>query len=94
MVVDLVVGVLVLGLLIYRQMRTRPVRSVDIRVPLILGIIGVVQLAAFLRTDHSRGVVAAGLAGSLALAAAFGAARASTVRVWLAEARPGRGGPG
>jgi hypothetical protein len=85
MLVDLVVGVLVLALLIYRQMRTRQVRSVDLRVPLIIAIIGVVQLADFLRTDHSRGAVAAGLAGSLALAAIFGAARASTVRLWLAD---------
>lgn len=85
MVVDLVLGVLVLGLLIYRQMRTRQVRSVDLRVPLIIGIIGLVQLVTFLKTDHSRGVVAAGLAGSLALAVVFGAARASTVRIWLAD---------
>jgi hypothetical protein len=85
MLVDLVVGVLVLGLLIYRQMRTRQVRSVHLRVPLIIAIIGLVQLVTFLKTDHSRGVVAAGLAGSLALAAVFGAARASTVRIWLAD---------
>jgi hypothetical protein len=85
MLVDLVAGVLVLGLLIYRQMRTRQVRSVDLRVPLIIGIIGLVQLVTFLKTDHSRDVVAAGLAGSLALAAVFGAARASTVHIWLAD---------
>jgi len=85
MIVDLVLGVLVLGLLVYRQMRVRRVRSVDLRLPLIIAVLGLIQLATFLKTDHSRGVVAAGLAGSLALAAVFGTARAATVRIWLAD---------
>jgi hypothetical protein len=86
MIVDLVLGVAVLGLLVYRQMRTRPVRAFNARLPLILGVIGVVELAAFLKGyHHSQGAVAASLVGSLVLAAVFGAARAATVRIWLRE---------
>ncbi len=83
MILDLVLGVLALGLLVYRQLRTRPVRAFNPRLPLILGVIGVVEVATFLKTyHHSETAVAASLAGSLLLAAVFGAARAGTVRIW------------
>jgi hypothetical protein len=85
-IVDLVIGILVLALLAYRTMRTRRVRSLNIRLPLILGVIGVVQVAAFLKTYHqSSAAVAASLGGSLVLAAVFAAARAATVRIWFAD---------
>jgi len=80
--VDILIGLAVLGLILYRQLQVRPVRD-NIRLPLILGIIGVVELAQYLQhRPHGPSVIAA-LAGSLVIAAAFGAIRAATVRVWL-----------
>jgi hypothetical protein len=83
LIANIAIGIAVLGFLIYRQVRVRPVRA-SLRLPLILGVIGVLQLSQYLKTVHDTGTVAAGLAGSLLLAAAFGAARAATVRVWSA----------
>src|SRR6185437_16652089 len=80
--VDLLLGILVFGYIIVRQVRPRPVRSFNPRVPLILGIIGVVQLVSFVKTDHDKAALVATLAGSLVLAAVMGGFRASTVRIW------------
>jgi hypothetical protein len=84
---NLVIGVLVLGLVIYRQLIVRPVRD-NFRVPLIIGIIGVVELYSFLKDHHhENGTIAAGLVGSLVLAAVFGAVRAMTTKVWIRDGR-------
>jgi hypothetical protein len=80
--VNLLIGLAVLVLLVYRQLQVRPVRA-NFRLPLILAVIGVIQLSQFLKHDHHTGTVFAALAGSLALAALFGAIRAMTVRVWI-----------
>ena len=80
--VNLLIGLAVLALLVYRQLQVRPVRA-NFRLPLILAVIGVIQLSQFLKHDHHTGTVFAALAGSLALAALFGAIRAMTVRVWI-----------
>jgi small basic protein len=80
--VDLLLGILVFGYIIVRQIRPRPVRSFNPRVPLILGLIGVVELVSFVKTDHDKAALVATLAGSLVLAAVMGAFRASTVRIW------------
>jgi hypothetical protein len=81
--VDLVIGIAVLALLVYRQMQVRPVRA-SYRLPLILAIIGIVELTTFLHNQHNHtGTVFAALAGSLVLAAITGALRALTVRVWI-----------
>lgn len=80
---DLAVGVVVLGLLIYRQLIPRPVSSSSLRLSLILGVIGLIQVGSFLQKGHSGPLIAASLAGSLVLAAGFGAGRAATVRIWL-----------
>jgi len=77
---NLVIGILVLGLVIYRQVIPRQVKS-SMRIPAILGIIGVVQTYQFLKGEHVDAVIIAELAGSLVLAAAFGLARAATVRL-------------
>jgi hypothetical protein len=77
---DLVIGLLVLGLVIYRQVIPRPVKS-SMRLPLILGVIGVVQAYQFLKGQHIDGTIIAELIGSLVLAAVFGLARAATVRL-------------
>ena len=80
--VNLLIGLAVLALLVYRQLQVRPVRA-NFRLPLILAVIGVIELTQFLKTDHHTGTVAAALAGSLVLAAITGAIRAMTVRVWI-----------
>ena len=80
--VNLLIGLAVLALLVYRQLQVRPVRA-NFRLPLILAVIGVIQLSQFLKNDHHTGTVFAALAGSLALAAITGAIRAMTVRVWI-----------
>ena len=80
--VNLLIGIAVLALLVYRQLQVRPVRA-NFRLPLILAVIGVIELTQFLKTDHHTGTVLAALAGSLVLAAITGAIRAMTVRVWI-----------
>ena len=85
MVTDIVLGAAVLALLIYRQLVARPVSASALRLLVILGAVGLLQTAQFLGQNHS-GVLTYGLiAGSLALAAAFGALRAATVRIWMAD---------
>jgi hypothetical protein len=80
--VNLVIGLAVLAFILYRQMQVRPVRA-GLRLSLILAVIGVIELTQFLQ-HHSHGPkVYAALAGSLVLAAVFGAVRAVTVRVWV-----------
>jgi hypothetical protein len=80
---ELVLGVAVLGLLIYRQVVARKLTASSLRISLILAVVGVFETAQFLQKHHhSGGLTAAALAGSLVLAVAFGAARAATVRIW------------
>lgn len=77
---DLVIGLLALGLVIYRQVIPRPVKS-SMRLPLILGVIGAVEAYQFLKGQHIDAMIIAELIGSLVLAAVFGLARAATVRL-------------
>jgi predicted membrane channel-forming protein YqfA (hemolysin III family) len=86
---SLVIGVAVLGLLIFRNLRARPVRQANQRLYLILGVIGVVEMIQYLSKFHVPATTAtAALAGSLVLAAVFGAIRAATVRVWMKDGQP------
>jgi hypothetical protein len=85
----LVIGVAVLGLLVYRNLVARPVRQANQRLYLILGIIGIVETVEYMQKNHVDATVAtAALAGSLVLAAVFGAIRAFTVRVWMKDGQP------
>jgi hypothetical protein len=82
---NLIIGVLVLALLLWRQLVTRRL-SESYRLSIILAIIGIVQFADFLNghpSDH--GGIAVAVVGSLVIAAVFGAVRALTVRVWRDE---------
>ncbi len=81
---ELVVGIAVLGLLVYRQLRARPLRG-NQRLLLILLIIGVIETAEYLQHQHAGSAAVVALAGSLVLAAAFGAVRAFTGRIWLQD---------
>jgi len=83
MVVDIIVGAAVLALLIYRQLVARPVNASTLRILAILGVVGVVQTAQFLGQNHSSALTYGLIAGSLVLAAVFGALRAATVRIWI-----------
>jgi hypothetical protein len=81
-ITNIVIGLVVLAFILYRQLQPRPVRD-NFRLPLILGVVGVVELVRYLQhRPHGTGVIAA-LAGSLVIAAVFGAIRAATVRVWV-----------
>ncbi len=76
------------GLLIYRQLRTRPVNASGLRVIAVLAVVGVVETSQFLQHNHAGSVTYAAIGGSLLLAAMFGALRAATVRLWLQDAQP------
>jgi hypothetical protein len=83
LVTNIVIGVAVVALLIVRQMSTRRVREDSaVRLVLILGVIGVVQMvdAAKGHTLPSRAVLV--VVVGLLLAVVFGAVRAVTVRIW------------
>ncbi|HUN32037.1 MAG TPA: hypothetical protein VMU95_08445 [Trebonia sp.] len=79
---SLVIGIVILGLLIARQLTTRRLRE-NYRLSIILGIIGLVEFVDFLKT-HSTGEtrIIEAVAGSLVLAAVMGVLRALTVKVW------------
>ncbi|MGD0608033.1 MAG: hypothetical protein ABSA53_31150 [Streptosporangiaceae bacterium] len=72
----------VLVLVLFRQLQVRPVRD-TMRLPLILGIVGVVELVQFLHNRPHGPAVVVALAGSVVIAAIFGAIRAASVRVWV-----------
>jgi hypothetical protein len=79
---NLIIGIAVLALVLSRQLVTRRL-SESYRLSVILAVIGVVEFVEFLGGHpHDDGGIAAAVVGSLVLAAAFGVARALTVRVW------------
>ena len=80
--VDLLVGLAILALILVRQLQVRPVRAY-MRLPLILAVLGVIELTQFLQHNRYTAMVYAALVGSLVLAAITGAIRAMTVRVWF-----------
>ncbi len=84
---NLVIGIAVLGLLIYRQLQARPVRG-NQRLVLVLAAIGLIEAVQYMQKLHSGSAAIVALAGSLVLAAVFGAARAATVRIWLQNGQP------
>ena len=85
LVLDIILGLAVLVLLIYRQLSIRQVNASALRLIAILLIVGVFQTYQFLSQNHANPLTFAALVGSLVLAAVFGALRASTVRVWLQD---------
>jgi hypothetical protein len=83
-VLDLVIGLVVLGLLVFRQLQSRPVRA-NQRLLLILLVVGLIETSYGLQRVHTGPATVAALVGSLVLAAIFGAARAFTIRIWLQD---------
>lgn len=86
-VLELAIGVAVLGLLIYRQLRARPVRG-NQRIMLILVVIGLIEAVQYMQNLHAGSAAVVALAGSLVLAALFGAVRAAAVRIWTQDGQP------
>jgi hypothetical protein len=82
-VIDIVIGVAVVGLLLARQMRPRPVREGSAaRFSVILGIIGLIELSDATK-GHSVGTgPVAWIVASLVVGGALGAARAYSARTW------------
>jgi hypothetical protein len=70
----LVIGVAVLGLLIYRQLRAPPAQGSQ-RIVLILAIIGLIETAQYVQKLHAGSAAIVVPLGSLVLAGVFGAAR-------------------
>lgn len=90
---DVVIGLAALTLLIYRQLRTRRIRSANAYRPvLILGVIGVVQTASFTGKNPVPDVAWVLLAASLVTAAVFGWLRGRQVHVWVGPDGPLRKG--
>jgi hypothetical protein len=83
--IDIVLGVVVLGLVIYRQLSARPVNANGLRLIVILAVVGVVETVDYLQKHHGGAATYAALGGSLVLAAVFGVLRAATVRLWLQD---------
>src|SRR5215472_11038044 len=81
---DLVIGLLVLALLVFRQLQSRPVRG-NQRLLLILLVASLVETSYGLERVHTGPATVAALAGSLVIAAVFGALRACTVRIWMQD---------
>jgi hypothetical protein len=87
-VTELAVGIAVAALLIYRQLVARPVAASALRLMVILGVIGLVELVAFFQKHHGGAWTIAALGGSLVLALVFGVLRAWTTRIWLKDGVP------
>jgi len=81
---NLLIGVLVLGLVIYRQLIPRRVRS-NTRIVLVLAVIGLIQTGQYLNGRHLDATLIAEILGSLVLAALFGLARATTVKIFFGD---------
>jgi hypothetical protein len=83
--IEIILGLAVLGLLIYRQLRARPINAGGLRLAAILAVIGVVETVEYLQKYHGGSATYAALGGSLVLAAVFGVLRAVTVRLWTQD---------
>jgi hypothetical protein len=91
--VNILIGLVVLAWLLWRQTQKRLVRE-DRRptVLLILLVLGVVQLSAYLKTTSTSATVILLLVGSLVLAAGFGVVRAHSVKLWRQDGQLWRQG--
>lgn len=88
----LVIGLLVLALLLYRQVQVR--RLADGRISLILIVIGLVELAGYGQHHPLGAGVLSIVAASLAASVLLGGVRAVTVRLWRRDGQVVRQAPG
>jgi hypothetical protein len=89
--VSILIGVALAVLLGFRQLRAQPLNA-SFRLPLIFGIIGVIELVEYLGKHRPGGTAVGALIGSLAAAAVFGALRAATIHLWVQDGQPWRKG--
>jgi hypothetical protein len=89
--ISILIGVAVAALLVVRQLRAQPLNA-NFRLPLILGVIGLIELVEYLGKHHPSAIAYGALAGSLVVAAVFGALRAATVHLWMQDGQPWRKG--
>src|SRR5215469_18498674 len=61
-ILNLVIGIAIAGLLIYRQLRARPVRGSQ-RLVFVLALIGLIEIVPYLRQPHADAPVVIALAG-------------------------------
>ena len=90
---NILIGLVVLAWLLWRQTQKRLVR--EDRKPtvlLILLVLGVVQLSTYLKTASTSATVILLLVGSLVLAAGFGVVRAYSVKLWRQDGQLWRQG--
>lgn len=73
---------LVLGFIFYRQLRVQRVKDNLLKLPLILGAIGVVNAANFLQDHRVSAGDVAGVVAGLVVAALVAWPRAQSMRVW------------
>ena len=90
---NVVVGLAVLALLLWRQTRKRPVRE-DRRpvVLVVLLVLGILQLSTYLKIVSATTSVIVLLVTTLLLGAGFGAVRAWSVRLWREDGQLWRQG--
>jgi hypothetical protein len=79
---NLVIGLGVLVFIVARQLRARPAKT-DARLPVILAVIGLFQLAEFMHEGSHGAEIIAVLVGGVVVAAAAAVVRAATVHVWV-----------
>ena len=89
--ISILIGVAVAALLVVRQLRAQPLNA-NFRLPLVLGVIGLIELVEYLSKHHPSGIAYGALAGSLVVAAVLGALRAATVHLWVQDGQPWRKG--
>jgi hypothetical protein len=84
----ILIALAVVAWLLWRQLQVRELRrDRGMAFPLILAAVGVVEIARYSH-EHPLGPVGyALLATSIVVAAIFGAIRASTVRLWVADGK-------
>jgi hypothetical protein len=83
--IEIVLGIAILGLVIFRQVVARPLNANGLRLTVILAVIGVILTVQYFQKYHGGTGTYAALGGSLVLAALFGVARASTVKLWTQD---------
>jgi hypothetical protein len=80
---NVIVAVLVLGFILWRQLRPRAVREDSpFRLMLVLGVVGVADVAGFADGHHVTGAAWTLLAASLMVGAVLGVMRGASVRIW------------
>jgi hypothetical protein len=85
-IVSIIIGVAVVVLLLARQMQVRPVRDQSsVRIALVLGVIGVIELTNAAHGHKLGATTVAWLAAMIVVGAALGVVRAFTVKLWRVD---------